>query len=142
MRSCPVLANITRCSQTRRAPGAPPRTAGLGAGKGCRLCGLPSVPDGADRAGRRRARGPESSSAASVPRRTFFYRGLGGGKEGFRLRPALVSSTPRGRSGLRLNPSYRVAPASKPASGDRGPVRFRSICKPCLVGASRPDFLF
>ena len=150
MRSCPVLANITRCPQTRRAPSAPPRTAGPELGKGVRAprpC-LLSGPDGAGRAGPEQRRRP---GEAQYRRRAAldFYRGLvGEGRKASTEPGASLHSTGEGPT-----TGGPGALASRPhllqtsESGCRGPLFVRETgapcrCKPLHVRGVQATFLF
>lgn len=152
MRSCPVLANITRCPQTRRAPSVPPRTAGPEQGKGVRAAppGLLSGPDGAGRArpGRSSARGRESSSAAAAPPWTFIG-GWGEGRKGsngagrWPARPREGADRrqagkpwPRGRTFYKPLRLGVAALCGVRGAGDS------SRCEPRRVGGCRPGFGF
>lgn len=127
MRSCPVLANITRCPQTRRAPSVRPRTAGPERGKAVRAVrlGLFSWPDGASRAGpgRSSAEGRENSSATAAPPWTFI-EGWGEGKEGFRqpgASPRTYGKGPtKGEPGALASRQHLL---QTPMSWSRGPMR-------------------
>lgn len=133
MRSCPVLANITRCPQTRRAPSVRPRAAGPEPGKVSALCRGACSAGQTGRAGpgRSSAEGPESNSVAATPPWTFIRGCGGGGKEGFRK----PGASPRtyGKGPTQDEPgapaSSEAAPstnpcdlASRPSSPCAGPV--------------------
>lgn len=146
MRSCPVLANITRCPQTRRAPSVQPGTTGPERGKDVRTVrlGLFSWAE----PGRSSTRGRESRRATAAPPWTFI-EGWGEGKLGFR-QPGATPRTygkglTKGEPGALASPQHLL---QTPVSWCGGPLRSARgagdpcRCKPCRVGGCRPGFVF
>lgn len=143
MRSCPVLANITRCPQTRRAPSVRPRTAGPEPGRCPRCAEGPAPLARRGGPGRSSAGGQESNSVAATPPWTFIRGCGGGGKEGFR-KPGASPRTygkgptkdepgaPASRQHLLQTPCDLV---SRPSSRCAGPVTPRGAQPAAKAGA-------